>query len=92
MMGFFGNIGKLVSGSGLEDVLYQSNLCTSGGIKGVISGKHYNRSCDVHECFAEAVDMLFCEEYLPEISQELHEMIRCYVDVTGVLQDDAFKH
>ena len=91
MMGFFGNIGRLVSGSGFEDVVYQSNLCTSGGITSVISGKHYNRSWDIHECFAEAVDRFFCEEYLPEISQELQEMIRCDGDATRVLKDNAFK-
>ena len=92
MMGFFGNIGKLVSRSGFEDVVYQSNLCTSGGITGVISGKHYNRSWDVHECFAEAVDRLFCEEHLPEISQELEETIKSDGEVTRILQDAEFNN
>ena len=43
MMEHFGIIGKIVSFSGFEDVLYQADLCTSGGICGVLSGKHYNK-------------------------------------------------
>ena len=63
-MEFFGNIGKAVTGSGFEDIIYQAELCTTGGIKGVLSGKHYNRSWMVHECFAEAIDRLFCETFI----------------------------
>ena len=37
MMEFFGNIGKFVARSGFEDIVYQSNLSTSGGIARVIS-------------------------------------------------------
>ena len=61
---FFGNIGKAVTGSGFEDIIYQAELCTTGGIKGVLSGKHYNRSWMVHECLAEAIDRLFCETFI----------------------------
>ena len=44
IMEFFGNIGKFISGSGFEEVVYQAGLCTSGAMKGVLSGKHYKRS------------------------------------------------
>ncbi len=30
MMEFFGNVGKLVTGSGFEEVIYQAGSCTSG--------------------------------------------------------------
>ena len=63
-MEFFGNIGKAVTGSGFEDIIYQAELCTTGGIKGVLPGKLYNRSWMVHECFAEAIDRLFCETFI----------------------------
>ena len=63
-MEFFRNIGKAVTGSGFEDIIYQAELCTTGGIKGVLSGKHYNRSWMVYECFAEAIDRLFCESFI----------------------------
>ena len=64
-MEFFITIGKFVVGSAFEEVVYQAGLCTSGGIKGVLSGNHYNRSWMVHESLAEAIDRLFCEAFLP---------------------------
>ena len=59
---FFSIIGKVVKGSGFEDIMYQVNLCSTGGIKGVLSGKHYNRSWSVHECLAEAIQRLLIRQ------------------------------
>lgn len=59
IMEFFGTIGKFISGSGFEEVVYQAGLCTSGTIKGVLCGKHYNRSWTIHETFSEALHRLF---------------------------------
>ena len=42
-MAFFGCVGKYITGSGFEEVAFQSGLCTSGSITSVLSGKHYNR-------------------------------------------------
>ncbi len=39
MMECFGTIGKLGLRSGFEEVVYQAELCTSGGIKGAPSSK-----------------------------------------------------
>ena len=61
---FFGIIGKIIQGSGFEEIVYQAGLCTSGGLKGVLSGKHYNRSWLIHECFAEAIERLFVKALL----------------------------
>ena len=33
-------IGTKVAGSGFEEILFQSGLCGSGSIKGILSGKH----------------------------------------------------
>ena len=52
---FFCVIGKISQGSGFEELVYESGLSTSGGLKGVLSGKHYNRGRLTHECFAEAI-------------------------------------
>ena len=79
---FLGIIGKLVSNSGFEDVLYQADLCTSGGINGVLAGKHYIRSWAVHECLSEAIRRLFHEKELASLSlsQELEELIQSAKD------------
>ena len=79
MMEFFSTIEKFVAGSGMEEVVYQAGLFTSGGIKGVLSGKHYNRSWMVHESFAEAIDRLFCEAFLPEITEDLEHVGKRHV-------------
>lgn len=67
IMEFFGTIGKFISASGFEEVIYQAGLCTSGAMKGVLSGKHYNRSWIVHETFSEALHRLFVESYMPDV-------------------------
>ena len=41
-MAFSGCVGKYVTGSGFKEVVFQSGLCTSGSITGVLSGKHYS--------------------------------------------------
>ena len=78
MQEMFGIIGKIITGSGFEDALYQADLCTSGGIKGVLSGKHYNRSWKVHESFSESLHRLLLEREHDTliISDELKEMIK----------------
>ena len=78
MMELIGIIGKLVSASGFEDVLYQADLCTSGGINGVLSGKHYNRSWAVHECLSEALYRLFVEkeEEKYQVNEDLVNLIK----------------
>ena len=76
-MEFFGVIGKLVCSSCFEDVIYQADMCTSGNVKGVLSGKHYNKAWVLNECFAEAIDRLFCEKYVEmptEVEKNLKEM------------------
>ena len=63
-MHFFGNIGKYISHSGFEDVVFQAGMCTDGSLKGVISGKSYNKCWNVHEVVSEAIDRLFCDAYM----------------------------
>ncbi|XP_065053916.1 uncharacterized protein LOC135682802 [Rhopilema esculentum] len=92
-MEFFGTIGKFVTGSGFEEIVYQAGMCTSGGIKGAISGKHYNRSWLVNECVAEAIDRLFCAEYMPDIPDEVERSLNQKVeklDVTSILDEETF--
>ena len=38
----------LVTNTGFEDIVYQSGLCSSGSINGVLTGSHYNRAWIVH--------------------------------------------
>ena len=73
-MAFFGVIGKFIAGSGFEEIIYQSGLCSSGSIKMLLSGKHYNRCWWVHETFSEALERLFIKKYLPEYDDAITNM------------------
>ncbi|CAB4039093.1 Hypothetical predicted protein [Paramuricea clavata] len=71
MIAFFDVSGCLVSGSGFKDILFQSGLCSSESIAGLLSGKHYNRNWLLHEAFSEALERLFEEQYIPEVPKML---------------------
>ena len=47
-MPFYQVIGDIVAGSGFEDVVFQSGVCSSGNFLAVLSGKHYNHPWNVH--------------------------------------------
>ena len=62
----------------LKTYYIKRTFVPQGGIKGVLSGKHYNRSWSVHECLSEALHRLFIERegrsFL--LSTELEELIK----------------
>ena len=62
----FGVIGKLIAGSGFEDVVFQSGVCSTGSLNGVLAGSHYNRAWIVHASFSEALERLLFERFLEE--------------------------
>ena len=41
-------IGDIIRGSGWEDIVFQSGLCSSGSLLGILNGSHYNRAWNVH--------------------------------------------
>ena len=65
----FGVLGKVISGSGFEDVIFQSGLCSSGSLRGVVSGSHYNRCWTVHSHLAETLERLLFERFLTTIDE-----------------------
>ena len=93
MVEYFGIIGKIMLGSGFEDIVYQWDLCTSGGIKGVISGKHYNRAWSIHECLSETIHRLFIENE-PELftlSSDLQQLIKSVDDEISVVDETKYR-
>lgn len=67
----FGVIGKLVAASGFEDVAFQAGVCSTGSLKGVLAGTHYNRAWTVHSVFAEALERLLFERFIAESGEEI---------------------
>ena len=72
-------IGSLVRGSGFEDIVFQSELCTSGSLQGVLTGSHYNRAWAVHRVMSESFERLFMDCFLyerkPNIPDELSQLV-----------------
>ena len=48
----FGVIGKIVTNSRFEDVVSQAGICSTGSLKGILVGSHYNRAWTVHLHFS----------------------------------------
>ena len=61
----------LVSSSGFEDVIFQSNVCSSGSLNGVLSASLYNKAWNVHEVMSEALERLLLKRFLAEVKAYL---------------------
>ena len=55
-----------MAGSGFEDAIFQTEVCSSGSLNGVLSGSLYNRCWTVNSAFAEALERLLLERFLTE--------------------------
>ena len=58
----------LVANSGFEDVVYQSNVCSSGSQNGKFSGSLYNKARYVHDAMSEALVRLLLQQFIDEVS------------------------
>jgi len=56
--------GKMVSASGFEDIVIESNICASGSIHQVLSGKHFNSATRVHQLVLSALEQLLIDEFV----------------------------
>ena len=57
-----------MSCSGFEDTVFQSSVCTSGSINGILSGSHYNQAWFVHNIMSEAMERLLLTRFMAEVS------------------------
>ena len=63
MKEIFAMLGKLVTGSGFEDI-FQAGLCSGGSLNTVIAGSHYNRCWTIHNLLLETLERLLFEKFL----------------------------
>lgn len=54
----------LFESSGFEGVIFQSSICSSGRLNGVIKGSQYNCAWFVHSIFSEALGRLWLTRFL----------------------------
>jgi hypothetical protein len=64
MCAYMAALGKLMAGSGFEELLIESGICASGSINQVLSGKHFNRAIRVHQHMLDAVNRLILDVFV----------------------------
>ena len=57
-------LGKLISGSGFQDIIFQTGICPTGSLNGVLAGSQYNRCWSVHGILAESFERLLLERFI----------------------------
>ena len=59
-MSYLSAIGKLMKGSGFEQIVIEAGLCASGSLDSVLKGRHYNRAMriPVYAWMVEALERL----------------------------------
>ena len=58
----------LVANSGIEDVVYKSDVCSSSCVNGMFSGSLYNKAWYVHNVMSEALERLLLQRFIGEVS------------------------
>jgi len=77
MCSYMGAIGKMMCGSGFEDIVVDAGLCASGSIDQVMTGRHYNRALRIHQRMLDCLERLLLksfQETLPAntVTESLH--------------------
>ena len=89
---FMKMLAKKMEGSGFSDILLEADLIGSGSIKGVLSGKHYDRALHCHKVIAEALERLLLLQYFSTHDDELPDESRKLLsDVVKGGSPDAIK-
>ena len=57
-------IGNKMSGTGLSDILLESELMSCGSLVGVLTGKSYARAMNCHKVMLESLERLLFEKFL----------------------------
>ena len=57
-MSDFSALGKLMKGSGLEEIGIEAGLCASGSLNGGLKGRHHNRAMRIHAWMVETLERL----------------------------------
>lgn len=80
MLSFMKAIGKFISGSGLTNILIDSEILASGSINSFLSGKHFNRCRKIHPLLSLALQILHLEGFLQQHDENL-ENIQEYLQI-----------
>jgi hypothetical protein len=68
---YVGALGKMMEGSGCEEVILQAGICASGSIAQDMDGKHFNRAMRVHTLMLDAVQRLLLSAFMRETGRNV---------------------
>ena len=75
-----------------KDILIESDVVGQGQIKGVMSGKHYNRSKHCHKVMSEALHGLRFQAFLDSVSDdESFSILSVVSDLPNNFPSDSFQ-
>ena len=74
-MTFLACIGKRFGDAGLQDMVIEAEVCAEGSVKGVISGRHYNRGVRCHKLIYEALHHLRWQCSLETVPESDHGQV-----------------
>ena len=58
----------LVTNSGFVDVVYQSNICSSGSLSGLFLGSLHNKAWYAHNVMSETLERLLLQPFIGDVS------------------------
>ena len=64
MYAYMAALGRMMAGSGFEELLIEARLCVIGSITQIMNGKHFNRAMSVHHHMLDAVNWLTLDAFL----------------------------
>ena len=76
----------------MQDLFIESGVVSEGSIKGVLSGKHYNRSIFCHKIVYEAMQRLRFEAFLESLTDDKKEdrIMELVSDMSDAFPDKTF--
>lgn len=89
---YMGSLGKMMTNSGFEDAVIEANICASGSINQVLSGKQYNRAFRVHEIMLSALERLLVREFFRRVGhceEDYNEIEMLIANAANVIQVES---
>jgi len=87
MCSYMGSLGKMMTGSGFEEILIEAGVCASGSINQVINGSHYNRAMRVHQHMADAIERLLQDRFVTDAPVDFSQLS----DLVSLAEEPSFE-
>ncbi|XP_028411727.1 uncharacterized protein LOC114534480 [Dendronephthya gigantea] len=85
VMSFCSGISKIFKDAGLQDIMIESEVVAPGSLKGVLTGKHYNRSIRAHKIIFEAMERLRLQAFEKSLTTTEKVLLE---SINRIMEDD----